>query len=108
MPFSAQDKAQFLKIFIKEDEDYAKFQRRIRKERGRHAQPLHTSLKKRWMKKFNQGQGQERTKTPRQKTVRTPQNIQRIKDAFNDKHMSIRRASNGLGISPSSVHKILK
>jgi transposase-like protein len=81
MSFSPQDKAQFVRIFIQEGDDYAKFQRRIRKERGRHAQiPPHNTLK-RWMEKF-EGDGQKRVKSPRTKTVRTPENIQAVKDLY--------------------------
>ena len=109
MSFSPQDKAQFVRIFIQEGDDYAKFQRRIRKERGRHAQiPPHNTLK-RWMEKFEEGDGQKRVKSPRTKTVRTPENIQAVKDLYtNDEHMSTRRAINALGISLGSVHTILK
>ncbi|KAI1696962.1 hypothetical protein DdX_18779 [Ditylenchus destructor] len=108
MSFTTQGKADFVRIFNQEQGSYVAFQRRMRRERGRHViLPPEKSLKT-WDSKFSETGSVTRKKSARRKTVRTPENIAAVRRIYRRRKTSTRRVANGLGISERTVRRILK
>ena len=109
MWYSNQEKARFYDWWVEFDRNYAKFSRRVRKENGIHAHvPDHKTMHK-WQKRFHEEASLQRKKKASNRYVRTEEKIEQTRQMFSTVHkLSIRRASQGLGVSVGTVFNILK
>ena len=69
MSFSDQEKAYFVRILIEEGYSFVKFQRRIRKEHGRHAKMPNRFTLRHWDEKFEKPDRSEERKARRKSQV---------------------------------------
>ena len=69
MSFSYQEKAYFMRILIEEGYSFVKFQRRIRKEHGRHAKMPNRFTLRHWDEKFAETGSVGRKKSEKKKSV---------------------------------------
>lgn len=109
MQYTNKQRAQFVLMFIEEGRNYAAFKARIKRETKK-ANPKIPEVKsvKKWLQDFQTtGSVQNRQGKNQPKRIRTKENIEKVRKHFKaHPHDSVRRC--GLGLSKSTVHRILK
>lgn len=107
--FSIEQRILIVKTHYKNGECYAETARKLRAIFGRDNAPTATTVS-RLVQKFEESGSVATRKSPgRNRNVRTQQNIAVVQDSVNVSPMkSLRRRSQQLGMSTSSVHRILK
>jgi len=99
-----------IKSFYKNNDSYVAAQREFRKEFGihRYSKVPSAHALKTWVNKFEETGSTVKKKGSGFKTVRTPQNIDAVRASFEQSpYRSAVRHSNKLGLSESSVRRIL-
>jgi len=107
--FSIEQRILIVKTHYKNGECYAETVRKLRAIFGRGNAPTATTVS-RLVQKFEESGSVATRKSPgRNRNVRTQQNIAVVQDSVNVSPVkSLRRRSQQLGMSTSSVHRILK
>lgn len=108
MNYTAEQRAYFVKVFYQENSSYASFKARIKREKKMTDAKIPTAnALKKWVNDFEEKGSVQNTQKRQPKRVRTEENIEKVRQHFEDHpHDSVRR--NGLNMSKSTVHRILR